>query len=192
MIYFLKMRANVALNGDIQLAEREVRALFETYSLVGKGDTEKIEKLLPISQNQLLAHTRNDLVIGFIVSNPKVPVCEIINQLSFIQEIWGAKNEAINELYAIQTKKCICLIPFLAMSEFLSYAEKPSIALVRQILSTAVLEVENPKISKLICKANTSTPHVHGLHTYKAKFFPHFVRGLIVSEIEQKNRSQKK
>jgi DNA modification methylase len=189
--YYLKIRSNVSLNGDIQLAEREMKALFSVYHFIYSDQIEQVQKYIPLNQEQILSHTRKDFVIGFIASEPKITIDEIIKQLSFIQEIWFEQKEDLNKLYAIRVGNYICAVPFLAMSEFLTYSEKPNLPLVKQILSVISLQSTEPKISKLICRANTSTPHVHGLHTYKAKFFPRFIRSLIVSETEQSNRKNK-
>jgi DNA modification methylase len=189
--YYLKIRANVALNGDIQLAEREMKALFSVYEFVYSDQIEQVENYVSLSKEQIIAHTRKDIIIGFIGYEPKISINEIIQQLSFIQEIWFENDKELDKLYAIRVENYVCAIPFLAMSEFLTYSEKPNLSLVKQILCVISLQSTDAKLSKLICRANTSTPHVHGLHTYKAKFFPRFIRSLIVSETEQLNRTSK-
>lgn len=188
--YFLKIRANVKLNGDLQLAEREMKALFGECSFVCKNDFSVVKNLINISEEQMLSHARKDNQIGFIAFNPQVAFDEIIKQLSFIQEIWFESNNSMQQGFAVQTDQLNCAIPYLAMSEFLTYSDKPSLGLVREILSVISLQTQNLKISKLICRNNTSTPHVHGLHKYKAKFFPRFVRALIVSEAKPENRNK--
>jgi DNA modification methylase len=190
-VYYLKIRANVALNGDIQLAEREIKALFSTYQFVYSDQIEEVKNHISLTETQIVSHTRKDITIGFIGYEPKIALDEIIKQLSFIQEIWFENQEEWDKLYAIRVGNYMCAVPFLAMSEFLTYSEKPNLSLVKQILSVISLQSTDTKLSKLICRANTSTPHVHGLHTYKAKFFPRFIRSLIVSETAQLNRKDK-
>lgn len=48
----------------------------------------------------------------------------------------------------------------------------------------------NSCIKRAIKRVNTSTPHVHGLHKYKAKFFPRMTRSLMVSVIDSVPRDK--
>jgi DNA modification methylase len=188
--YYLKIRANVELDSDLQLAEREVKSLFGEYFYITKSNFATAKEYIKISDEQIVAHTRKNEQIGFIAHNPKINLDEIVKQFSFIQEIWFESSLKYSNAYITQIDNLTCAIPYLAMSEFLSFSEKPSIDLIKNILSEITLTTQHSKINKLICKANTSTPHVHGLHTYKAKFFPRFIRSLIVSETDQDNRNE--
>lgn len=127
--------------------------------------------------------------------NPKAGVFEIVKQLSFVQEIWLEENqgeEIIEDIFASSTDGFVCTVPFLAMSEFLTYSnvDRPNLEFIQEILRVLTLKTENARISRLISRANTSAPHVHDLHVYKGKFFPRFVRSLIVSETSLENRGE--
>lgn len=197
LAFFLKLRANIALDGDIILAEREIKTLFGKYFAVEKDKITEAQNYLNLLRETFLAHTRTNNVIGFIAFKPKAEISEIAKLLSFVQEIWCEKSLLSNDIFDLPTvavsESFACLVPFLAMSEFLTYTDESNISksFVREILSVISLKGKNPKITKLILRANTSTPHVHGLHTYKAKFFPRFVRSLIVSETALENRNNK-
>ncbi len=183
------------MDGDITLAEREVNALFDNICVVDRQNIKKAQKRLRLSERFLTSHTRQKEIVGFLGMNPKVCVTEIIKQLSFVQEVWLEESQATEiakDVFASSADDFVCAVPFLAMSEFLTYAneERINTDFIKEILRVLTLEAENPKISRLITRANTSAPHVHGLHAYKAKFFPRFVRSLIVSETSPENQSE--
>ena len=50
MIYYLKLRHNIALESDIQLAKREVCHLFGKVEEILKEDIEKIPNYVPNAQ----------------------------------------------------------------------------------------------------------------------------------------------
>ncbi len=191
--FFLKLRSNIALDGDIVLAEREIKTLFGEYFAVEKDKIAEAQKNLNLPTETFLEHSRTKNVIGFIAFTPKVKIFEIAKLLSFVQEIWCEKSLFSDDIltlpFVAESENFACLVPFLAMSEFLTYTEEANISkdFVREILRVIALKGKNPKTAKLILRANTSTPHVHGLHTYKAKFFPRFVRSLIISETALEN-----
>ena len=171
------------MEGDLQLARIEVTHMFGIVEDVNKTTLPK--KMAFLSQKHMLSFTRSSELIGFSVSAPRCSIKDSIKYLSFIQEIWYDANEA--ETYDAPYIKSIdggyCAIPLMAMSEFLSYSTVPSREMVAHIVNTLTLVEENKKIEKIIHKSITSAPHVHSLHAYKAKFFPRFVRSLIVANL---------
>lgn len=194
-VYFLKLRANIELDGDLKLAVREINALFDKNIPVHRNGLTEAQNYIELSEEVYNSHTREGEIIGYLGINPKVELPELLKQLSFIQEVWILNEEFINKNAEFFTKtgNFVCAVPFLALSEFLTYSktEIPTLQLVKTILDVLSLKLEDKKISKLIARRNTSTAHVHGLHTYKAKFFPRFVRSLIVSETPLENRENK-
>ncbi len=194
-VYFLKLRANIELDGDLKLAVREINALFGKNFALHKNNLIEAQNFLKLPDEYFLSHTRNGEIIGYLGINPKVELLDLLKQLSFIQEVWFSSESFDNEKaeFLTETEDFICAVPFLALSEFLTYAktEIPNLQLVKMILDVLSLKLTDKTISKLILRHNTSTPHVHGLHTYKAKFFPRFVRSLIVSETAPENRENK-
>ncbi len=194
-VCYLKLRANIELDGDLTLAVREANGLFEKIIVVAKQNLKEARKDFPLPETYYSAHTREKETIGFLGVNPKIGIFEIAKQLSFIQEVWLEENQAkevVRDIFVSSTDGFVCAVPFLAMSEFLTYAnfDRPNTEFIQEVLRVLTLKTENAKISRLVSRANTSAPHVHGLHTYKAKFFPRFVRSLIVSETRLENRGE--
>lgn len=172
------------MEGDIQLARLEVTHMFEIVKDVNRSTLP--ERFSFPSQKYMLSFTRSSELIGFNVSAPNCSLKESLQYLSFIQEIWFETNEAevYEAPYIKRVGKGFCAIPLMAMSEFLSYSTIPDSGVVRHIVNALTLSEENKKIEKLILKSITSAPHVHSLHAYKAKFFPRFVRSLIVANLD--------
>lgn len=184
MILYLKLRNNISLEGDIELAKREIEHLFDDISEVRKTNLANFSMDLP--QQHILSFTRDADLIGFIVSNNKCSIERCIHLLSFIQEIWYKYTDVnINNLRFCRTiGNYICIVPLMAMSEFLFYSTYPSDLMAESIVDVLIGHTSNKEVKQVIKRAITSAPHVHSLHTYKAKFFPRFVRSLIVSNLD--------
>lgn len=184
---YLKLRNNIVLESDLQLAEREIRALFADCKPIDINTTNLIQH---IPQRVINSHTRRNGTIGYIVSGCKINFEQVINLLSFIQEIWSdTKLWDVERHYSVHTTDGYCYIPTMAMSEILFCTKTPSVETAELIIKAlALVENNNKEINKAINRVKTSAPHIHSFHTYKAKFFPRFVRSLIVSNI---NRSVK-
>lgn len=187
MIY-LKLRNNIILDSDLQLAEREIFHIFGSVQRITR-DNCSIVSFLSLEQTQ--SNIRKGDVIGYYVSHCHVDVHKLLLYLSFIQEIWSVDDEywdVENPCCCARIKGVICAIPLMAMSEFLSYSHSDSENTMEEIvLALAGVQPSNKNIQKAIQRTLTSTPHVHSLHAYKAKFFPRFVRALIISNIDLNN-----
>lgn len=190
---FLKLRANIELDGDVSIAEREVNFFCKEYFTVDKDNIDDARKVLTLSRNNILSNTRKTGVIGFVCSIED-KLDNIIIKSSFIQEIWI--QELLNsETVLIQKPFCeltedgfYCIIPLFPLGEFLTYykrneVQQSTIKLFAQHLSNKNQQLE---IEKIILKSSTSTPHAHGLHKYKAKFFPRLIRTFLVTESQNK------
>lgn len=183
MKYYLKLRNNITLEGDIQLASREIKHLFNNVCTISKDEGDKIPFFVPI--NQKFSNIRKGKVIGFVASEPNVSSEKLILFLSFIQEIWCQDNVFKDKSYSAKIGDAYCAIPVMAMSEYLTYINKVNELTTCEIAKALAGVIPVPKhLAKVLERSNTSSPHVHSFHKYKAKFFPRFVRSLIVSNID--------
>lgn len=183
MTYFLKLRKNITLEGDVQLASHEIMHLFNKVCTISKDEGGKIPCFVP--ENRKFSNIREGKVIGFIATEPNVSAEKLILFLSFIQEIWCHDNAFDNKPYSAKTGDTFCAIPVMAMSEYLTYINKINEYTTTEIAQALAGTIPVSKIlAKALDRANTSSPHVHSFHKYKAKFFPRFVRSLIVSNLD--------
>lgn len=191
---YCKLRANITIEGDIDLAERELCYFFREVNPI--SDLSELPADLEIPNTYIISNTRKSSPIAFVCSSPKHPLKQLAIQLSFIQEIWISGSRASDHnlsnfpwcIEITQNKhKVTFIVPFMASAEILSYCnEIPDKNSVRAL----TLELSGNKqknrgsIRRAINKSNTSTPHVHGLHKYKAKFFPRMIRSLIICALD--------
>ena len=151
---------------------------------VTTDNIESVYKICP--KENALSNVRNSKNIGYIVSKPKYNMANCLKNLSFIQEVWGKVfiGVDINEYNSVKIGDVTCYIPYMAMSELLYFCKTHDLNTARKIPLQLAGLISDKNIESAINRKNTSAPHVHGLHTYKAKFFPRFVRSLIVSNID--------
>lgn len=180
--YFLKLRNNILLESDLQLAERELNNLFSSCSAVSHNTANSVDF---IPKQHVLSYTKKDGIIGYVATEPKVSVDKLMVLLSFIQEVWycGDKPKTTRAFYSVGS--AICAVPLMAMSEFLFFANKQDSETAQSIVkSLAIGSAQRKDIEKSLGRAKTSAPHIHSFHTYKAKFFPRFVHSLIVANYD--------
>ena len=180
---FLKLRNNIVLESDLQLAEREIQSLFDECRQVHSDSVATISAIPP---QHLLSNTKQDGVIGYLVKRPRLPFSRIAQLLSFTQEIWTDNPvDCATEKYCVRVDNLYCIVPVMAMSEILFYTKTPSIITAQNIIYYLANNTNaDADIKKAIGRAKTSASHVHSFHTYKAKFFPRFVHSLIVSNCD--------
>jgi len=200
--YFLKLRSNIILGGDIDLAEREVKSFFENVKRV--SNQKIVENKIGLSAQYSTAHSRNNGCIGFLANRTNLTHFDLVRLLNFTQEIWFEKpldnqsNSLINNAswaYTVKNggKDFICLVPFMACGELLSQNKitEPKLTDIESL--TAFLS-GNKDIKQKTIKAptngGTSTQHVHSLHKYKAKFFPRLIRSFFVEHLENLPRDK--
>lgn len=192
---YLKLRANIELDGDVAIAEREVKFFCKKYFAVQQSDIKSVQKQIGLSETDFLSNTRKKGVIGFVGFIEENTLDSIIIKSSFIQEIWIEKLLRSEEHLAEKSfcerteNNFYCIVPLFPLGEFLTYYKKnevqqSNIKLFTQYLSNKKQDLE---IAKIIFKSSTSTPHTHGLHKYKAKFFPRLIRTFLVTESGNKN-----
>ena len=85
---YLKLRNNITIKSDLQLAELEISALFNKYKAV--YSTKKNNTIFPIEI--LNSNTRSDDLIGFVCEDNKTDFKRILSLLSFVQEIWSSEK----------------------------------------------------------------------------------------------------
>lgn len=183
MTLYLKLRNNISLEGDIQLAKREVEHLFGKVIEVSNMNLGAIPHF--VNDICKISNIRKGNIIGYVVDEPKVSIERLVKFLSFIQEVWCEAGLFPPSNYSVDVENSTCIIPMMAMSEFLSFfpnLEKTSSTEVVRTLANIGTPSKNA--IKSILRINTSSPHIHSFHKYKAKFFPRFVRSLIVSNLK--------
>jgi len=194
--YFLKLRLNIVLEGDVDLAEREVKRFFKNVERVESPVV--IEDRIGLPSRYSAFHSRGYGCIGFIAYENTVSIKELVRFLNFIQEIWFEKLfENKYEIpihkeqwyYSIKdgAKVFICLLPFMACGELFSQTKmsKPQTSDVKYLTSYLAGDNSiNRKAIKTPGLGKTSTQHVHALHKYKAKFFPRLIRSFLVEYME--------
>lgn len=178
---FLKLRNNIALDSDLQLAERELNNLFDKVTCLTHDDVTELPTDIANS------FSRSGDVVGYLVNGNKTSLVRILLLVSFVQEMWIHKSEAIelDNIIHFDNGDYTCYVPLMAMAEFLSQTIEPSIDKAKEIVYTLAKGESKCTASmmKTITRSLSSTPHIHSFHAYKAKFFPRFVRSLIVSNL---------
>lgn len=182
MTLYLKLRNNISLEGDVQLAKREVEHLFEKVIEVSNINLEVIPSF--VNNVCKISNIREGSIIGYVVDEPKVSIERIVKLLSFIQEVWCEVGLFPPSNYSVNVEDSTCIVPMMAMSEFLSFFPNlGKISSTEIVRALANIGTPSKNAIKSISRVNTSSPHVHSFHKYKAKFFPRFVRSLIVSNL---------
>lgn len=171
MKLYLKLRNNISLEGDIQLAKREIKHLFSEVEDVLISNLDIIPEF--VDEKSRTSNIRKGEIIGYVVSGAKVSITRLVKLLSFIQEIWCNINEVETSAFSVSTGNATCIIPMMAMSEFLSFMPILSENSTTEIINClANVGTPNRNALKSISRVNTSSPHVHSFHKYKAKFYP--------------------
>ena len=188
--FFLKLRSNVALSGDVKLAERDAKNVFATILPVEHPD--EVRAAIGLSAYYVALHCREERPIGFLANTTGYSLQELALYLNFIQEVWTEKGnvdipQVGNWCHLVRDndREFLCALPVMACGELLSQTTiaAPSSA---DVSSLAAFLSGERSIRRSSIKAptggGTSTPHVHALHKYKAKFFPRLIRSLLVTQ----------
>lgn len=193
-VFYLKLRSNIVLNGDVSLAERELRSFFQSISPALDGD--QIQQVIGLPSHIAQLHCRRCKPIGFIATDGKYSLERLIQQLNFIQEIWFEKSNEINHRpWLIEVKHAdrifFCALPLMACGELLTKSRLPRPTAHDVTLLTGFLSGKYTIKPALNPPSNggTSTQHVHSLHKYKAKFFPRLIRSFIVNNLDSVPKS---
>lgn len=198
--YFLKLRSNVVLDGDVDIAEREVKAFFKNVERIYSPTV--IEIKIGLSPQYSTIHCRSGSCIGFMADDAALVIPKMVRFLNFIQEIWFERGDDADfilihiepwvHLVKDGGKEFICVLPFMACGELLSQTKTLS-PVISDIIHLTALLGGDPTIDKKVIKAptsgGTSLQHVHSLHKYKAKFFPRLIRSFLVQYLDKLPRN---
>lgn len=204
-ILILKLRHNIELESDLQLAELEINRLLgypepldrsALNAWIANGTLQSVD----------LQYCRSNGVVAYKVQVERLNLRHLFRKLSFAELVIGIKllplkyrDEIVQELknvprafmrYQISGDKVYFrLIPFNTAAEWSDVIAKRATspneavkALERTL--TLVLEGNLPNhfdmLPERALSAKLTTGHLfHGLHVYKAKFFPRMVRALL-------------
>ncbi len=197
--YFLKLRSNIVLDGDLDLAEREVKSFFSQVTRV--ENSIEVENEIGLIAGFASLHIRKSGCIGFLASGSRKTINELVILLNFTQEIWVEVTQddaqslsKFSWAHVIEVKdtKFLCAMPFMACGELLSQTKVPTPNLedVRFLSAYLAGDTSIPKKTfKPPTTGGTSTQHVHSLHKYKAKFFPRLIRSFLVEHLDSLPRN---
>jgi hypothetical protein len=182
------------IEDDVDLAEREIKSIFSRVSRAQVAND--VIKSISLPKEIINGNSRKCAPIGFIATENRCSLWELALRLSFVQEIWLEGSSKDNGLapaqwwieHSFNNKRYCCILPMMASAELLSYLKGKSIDksdFERMIATIAKGTDEKSRFLEPLRRRNTSAPHVHGLHRYKAKFFPRMIRSILVSERNQ-------
>lgn len=108
----------------------------------------------------------------------RVPLADATRRLAFVQTLVGPRPADLAPApWWTAVGDQVCAVPQLALGELLTLSKaEPSADEANAWVSALATGEWTPTQRKALARKRTSTPHAHGLHTYKAKFFPRMVR----------------
>lgn len=192
--FFLKLRSNISLEGDMHLAETELKSLFRDIRPV--SSLEGVRRGIPQLGKECTKNVRRKGLPGFLCRGDTDNLLKYISRLSFFQEIWFVCDD---KLAADLSKKdwasvkqrdgyfIVCAIPMMAAAEYLTCVGRLELGKsdLRDITRYLSSDAVDPRLHYCIARQLTSMPHVHGLHKFKAKFFPRLIRSFLSRYYDQ-------
>lgn len=202
----LKLRSNIALEGDLQLAELEIAKLLgcAPESLDKSAFDACVTGGMPHPVD--LQHCRANGTVAYRVHVETLDLPKLFRRLSFVGLVSGQaslsreeRDKVVREFESVPApfirfesgdgKARFRLVPFNTAAEWSDIiarrAPNPTEA-VRALEHTLVLALEGKTpahrdtLPQRAISARLTTGHLfHGLHVYKAKFFPRMVRALL-------------
>jgi SAM-dependent methyltransferase len=193
-----KLRNNIPLEGDVELARRELCAL--TGTTVEPMDAEALRALSV--QGWLLP---KDVAIsregtaGFCCQIDTPDLTRLFWRLSFCEQVLAIAPSTdasvfrslparLTRAQIVNGRACAVFIPFNAVAEWSDVvarrAKSPKDAtalldfLVDALVAPAPAELSQ-NVRTIVCAKQTTGHLFHGLHVYKAKFFPRMARAFI-------------
>jgi DNA modification methylase len=203
--YLLKLRRNIALEGDLLLARLELEALLGA-PLHPVDDLAALPTEFPDTPTQSLTlHARPEGVQAFRAEAPLDRLPGLIRRASFVQRIICAADSTpgaaefvervrrshgpVIEVYQSGGRLTVEAVPHYALCELADVIARraASVEAVRRdlplLLDGLLNRTDDPRGAALAGRAlaaqNTTSHLTHDLHYYKAKFFPRLVRALI-------------
>jgi len=106
----------------------------------------------------------------------RVPLAEAVRRLAFVQTLSGPRPTGLAPApWWTPRGSGLIAVPELAAAELLTLGATEPIDLGTLVEELAAPEPA-PMLRRALARKTTSTPHAHGLHKYKARFFPRMVR----------------
>lgn len=202
----LKLRSNIALEGDLQLAELEIAKLLGC----APEPLDKSALVTCISGGMLLPndlqHCRTNGIVAYRARVEALDPLRLFRRLSFVEVVAGQtscsqeyKGEVVRRFREVppsfirlefgDDQVCFRLVPFNTVAEWSDVvtrrAASPTEAVmaVEQTLASVLdgrMPARKDALLQRALSARVTTGHLfHGLHVYKAKFFPRMVRALL-------------
>ncbi len=175
--FIVKLRRNIALEGDLALAERELRA-FLPGPLVPVADLAELVRDWPELRDlpgvrALGADCRPAGVQGYQGSGPIGLLSELVAKLSFASRIYAISRESGQVRDEVPHNLLFELSDVVVRRSKTPEEVRARLAALQEALITG-----HGDVSAL--DAQLTTSHVfHDLHYYKAKFFPRMVRSAL-------------
>lgn len=193
-----KLRNNIALDDDVALARREISVLTGTDTL--PIDEEALHALC--TQGWLLpkdASIHRAGVVGFRCTVDAPDLKRLFWRLSFCEQVLAiAPSEdtsafqglpaRLTRVRQVHGRACAVFLPFNAVAEWSDVvarrAKSPQDAITLLDFLMDTLVAPNPpelsqSVRAILCAKQTTGHLFHGLHVYKAKFFPRMARAFI-------------
>lgn len=190
--FWLKLRRNITMDGDLQLARLEL----ETFL----GQVDNIEILQSEYFESMSKYVR-DGQQGYRADVDINLLSLLIRRLTFIQQIYVIADDTpqVREIveqessvtaYHVEADKLyIEAIPHYALFEFAEViarkAKSPEVVqkqlplLLDGLLGRGKDKTTEPIIDMVMSAQITTSPLSHGIHYYKAKFFPRMARSML-------------
>jgi tRNA G10 N-methylase Trm11 len=181
-VHFLKLRGNLSLAGDVSLAERELARHYQ--SLEPVEDVAAAARRCGMPESAIVTHSRPGAFPGFLGIGPRGSVETLCRSLACFQEVWVPPSEFQGAEQAPWWQSvsdgAVCALPLLASGEMLGHwpaagAGPMGVKSLAGMLSSGASGLRRAHLRP------SAAPHVHGLHKYKARFFPRLARVLLGS-----------
>jgi SAM-dependent methyltransferase len=193
-----KLRNNIPLEGDVELARRELCALIGT--TVEPIDAEVLHTLSV--QGWLLPKDvaiHREGTVGFRCQVDAPDLTRLFWRLSFCEQalaiaptadasVFRSLPTRLTRVRTVNGRACAVFIPFSAVAEWSDVvarrAKSPKDAtalldfLVDALVAPTPAELSH-NLRAIVCTKQTTGHLFHGLHVYKAKFFPRMARAFI-------------
>ena len=192
MQFWLKLRRNITMDGDLQLARLEL----ETFL----GNVTDVQVLGSPRFSSMSQHVR-DGQQGYSAEGDISLLPMLIRRLTFIQSIYSITDDtpqireilgyesAVTTFHTHEGKLYIEAIPHYTLFEFAAVIARKakSPQTVRQqlpLLLDGLLNRRQDKAAQIVVDnvmsaQITTSPLSHGIHYYKAKFFPRMARSML-------------
>ena len=195
---FFKLRNNIPLEGDVELARRELSAL--TRTTVEPIDAEALHALG--GQGWLLPKDvaiHREGTVGFRCLADAPDLARLFWRLSFCEQalaiaptadasVFRSLPARLTRVQIVNGRACVVFIPFNAVAEWSDVvarrakSQRDATALLDFLVDALVAPTPaelSQNVRTIVCAKQTTGHLFHGLHVYKAKFFPRMARAFI-------------